>query len=75
MNGRPVGSPAVRAFIEAERPDLAIVGHVHEGCGTDRVGDTLVFNAGLFLRGGYVVVDDDGYRVTADLRNWRTAKR
>ena len=75
MNGRPVGSPAVRAFIEAERPDLAIVGHVHEGCGTDWVGDTLVFNAGLFRNGGYVVVDDDDSRVSAELRNWRTGKR
>jgi Icc-related predicted phosphoesterase len=72
MNGHPVGSPAVRAFIEAERPDVAVVGHVHEGCGTDRVGDTLVLNAGLFLKGGYVVVVDDGSRVTAELRNWRT---
>jgi Icc-related predicted phosphoesterase len=30
-NGTPVGSPAVRAFIEAVRPDLAVVGHIHEG--------------------------------------------
>lgn len=75
MNGRPVGSPAVRAFIEAERPDLAVVGHVHEGYGTDRIGDTLVLNAGLFRNGGYVVVDDDGSRITAELENWRTGKR
>jgi Icc-related predicted phosphoesterase len=72
MNGNPVGSPAVRAFIETERPDVAVVGHVHEGCGTDRVGDTLVLNAGLFLKGGYVVVVDDGSQVTAELKNWRT---
>jgi len=75
MNGRFVGSPAVRAFIETEHPDLAIVGHVHEGRGADRVGGTLVLNAGLFLLGGYVVVEDDGSRVTAELRNWQTGRR
>src|SRR5206468_2899138 len=37
VNGRPVGSPAVRAFLEARRPDLAVVGHIHEGRGADRV--------------------------------------
>src|SRR2546422_11406328 len=38
VNGRPVGSPAVRAFIEARQPELAVVGHIHEGRGADRVG-------------------------------------
>src|SRR3989442_10638188 len=68
MNGTPVGSPAVRAFIEAAKPDVAIVGHIHEGRGTDRVGGTLVLNAGALRDGGYVVVDDDGAHLTAELR-------
>ncbi|MCW5892907.1 MAG: metallophosphoesterase family protein [bacterium] len=67
VNGTPVGSPAVRAFIEAHRPDVAVVGHIHEGRGVDRVGDTLVLNAGALRDGGYVVVDDDGARLTAAL--------
>jgi Icc-related predicted phosphoesterase len=71
MDGRPVGSPAVRAFIESRRPDVAVVGHIHEGQGVDRVGDTLVLNAGALRDGGYVLVDDDGTRVTATLRNMR----
>jgi Icc-related predicted phosphoesterase len=71
VNGTPVGSPAVRAFIEARRPDVAVVGHIHEGRGTDRVGDTLVVNAGALRDGGYVLVEDDGARVTAELRNFR----
>jgi len=70
MNGRPVGSPAVRAFIEARRPDVAIVGHIHEGRGTDRVGSTLVVNAGALRDGGYVAVDDDD-GITAELRSFR----
>jgi uncharacterized protein len=71
MNGRPVGSPAVRAFIEARRPDVAIVGHIHEGRGIDRVGATLVLNAGALRDGGYVTIDDGEAGLTADLRNFR----
>src|SRR5947208_12738194 len=57
VNGTPVGSPAVRDFIRARRPDLALVGHIHEGRGVDRVGETRVVNAGALRDGGYVVVD------------------
>jgi Icc-related predicted phosphoesterase len=71
MNGRPVGSPAVRAFIERRQPDVAVVGHIHEGRGIDRLGNTIILNAGALRDGGYVIIDDDGSRMTADLRNWR----
>lgn len=71
FDGRPVGSPAVRAFIESRRPDVAVVGHIHEGRGVDRIGDTLVLNAGALRDGGYIIVDDDGERVTAELCNVR----
>ena len=73
VNGTPVGSPAVRAFIETHRPDVAVVGHIHEGRGIDRIGDTLVLNAGALRDGGYVVVDDDGARLDASLHNFRDA--
>ena len=73
MNGRPVGSPAVRAFIEVRRPDLAVVGHIHEGRGAERVGETLVLNAGPLRDGGYVVVEDGADGLTAELRNFRAA--
>ena len=71
MNGTPVGSPAVREFIERRRPDVAVVGHIHEGRGTDRVGDTLVLNPGALRDGGYVLVEDDGTGLRAELRSWR----
>jgi Icc-related predicted phosphoesterase len=71
LDGRPVGSPAVRAFIEARRPDLAVVGHIHEGRGVDEVGATRVLNAGALRDGGYVVVEDDGRTLGAELRNFR----
>jgi len=71
LNGRPVGSPAVRAFIETRRPAVAVVGHIHEGRGVERVGETLVLNAGALRDGGYVVVEDGPAGLTAELRNFR----
>jgi hypothetical protein len=71
VNGTPVGSPAVRDFIEARRPDVAVVGHIHEGRGVDRIGDTVVLNPGALRDGGYVVVDDDGASLHAELGSWR----
>jgi hypothetical protein len=71
VNGTPVGSPAVRAFIETHAPDVAVVGHIHEGRGVERLGATLVLNAGALRDGGYVVVEDDGHAVAAALRNVR----
>jgi Icc-related predicted phosphoesterase len=67
VNGTPVGSPAVRAFIEQHRPDVAVVGHIHEGRGVERVGQTLVLNAGALRDGGYVMLEDDGARLAASL--------
>ena len=73
-NGTPVGSPAVRAFIERTRPDLAIVGHIHEGRGIDRVGETTVVNPGALREGGYAIVDyDEGSgALRPELRHLRT---
>jgi hypothetical protein len=74
-NGTPVGSPAVRAFIEATRPDLAIVGHIHEGRGIDRVGETTVVNPGALREGGYAVVeyDEANGALHAELRHLRSS--
>jgi Icc-related predicted phosphoesterase len=71
MNGTPVGSAAVRRFIESRKPQICVVGHIHEGRGVDRVGETLVLNAGALRDGGYVVVEDDGRTLSADLRHVR----
>jgi Icc-related predicted phosphoesterase len=71
VNGRPVGSPAVRAFIEARQPDVAVVGHIHEGRGIDRLGRTLVVNGGALREGNYSVVHDEGGVLTAELCRFR----
>jgi Icc-related predicted phosphoesterase len=42
----PVGSTAVRSFIEAEQPLLALHGHVHESRAAESIGRTLCINPG-----------------------------
>lgn len=75
MNGTPVGSPAVRQFLERRRPALAVVGHIHEGRGIDRVGDTVVINPGPLRDGGYAVITHDDAGFKAELCNFRHGTR
>jgi uncharacterized protein len=42
----PVGSTAVREFIESRQPLLGLHGHVHEGLGSDLLGRTTCLNPG-----------------------------
>ncbi len=67
-NGAHVGSTAARQFIEEFKPDICISGHIHESPGEDRIGPTLIFNAGPFKGGGYVLVDVNGRQLSAQLR-------
>jgi uncharacterized protein len=66
-----VGSHAVRAFIEREQPLICFTGHIHEGVGIDRIGDTLIINPGpLWQSGQYAFAEViDGRVVTAELRS------
>jgi Icc-related predicted phosphoesterase len=43
---KPVGSKAVRKFIEKTQPMLTLHGHIHEAPGHVRIGKTLCINAG-----------------------------
>ncbi len=42
----PVGSTALRALIEEHQPTVALHGHIHEGRGRYRLGQTAGFNPG-----------------------------
>jgi len=42
----PVGSTAVRAFIERRQPMLSLHGHIHESRGIARLGRTIAINPG-----------------------------
>ena len=61
----------MRVHREERQPDVAVVGHIHEGLGTERIGDTLVLNAGALRDGGYIVVEDGG-QLRAELRSFRS---
>jgi Icc-related predicted phosphoesterase len=60
----PVGSTAVREFLEERQPLLGLHGHVHEGKGTCQIGRTLCVNPGSefadgVLAGSLLAVGDD----------------
>jgi uncharacterized protein len=55
-SGKHVGSTAVREFIEKNRPDVVVCGHIHEARGIDRIGGTTMVNCGQAGKGYYAVV-------------------
>jgi Icc-related predicted phosphoesterase len=61
FDGRWVGSPAIRAFIEKRQPYLTLHGHIHEsseisGTYWDRIGKTICINPGQSTEELYAVV-------------------
>jgi hypothetical protein len=56
-SGEHVGSPALRALVEREQPDLVLCGHIHESRGQDTIGSTLIVNPGPVAAGHYALVD------------------
>jgi len=66
-SGRSVGSTAARRFIEEVGPEVCISGHIHESAGVDRIGATVILNAGAFKDGGYIVVEAREGRLEARL--------
>ncbi len=66
--GKHVGSHAIREFIEQHQPALCVTGHIHEGVGIDRVGDSLVMNPGAFREGRYAIVKISENSIDVDLR-------
>jgi Icc-related predicted phosphoesterase len=67
-SGVPVGSRAVRQFIEQHQPQVCITGHIHESRGVDCIGRTKILNAGPFAAGGYIVVRSKNGTLEAELR-------
>jgi uncharacterized protein len=63
----PVGSTAVRTFIEQRQPLISLHGHVHEGLGSEKIGRSVCLNPGSeyasgVLAGVIVELDDDHVR-------------
>ncbi len=55
--GTHVGSRVVRDFIEEKKPAVSVSAHIHEARGTDRIGNTLLINAGRISEGYYGLVE------------------
>ncbi|MCR4345229.1 MAG: metallophosphoesterase [Candidatus Scalindua sp.] len=66
--GAHVGSRSVREFILKHKPDISLSGHIHEARGSDTIENTLVFNAGMFREGGYVIITKQSEYLSAELK-------
>lgn len=51
------GSQQFTDFILEHQPLLVVCGHVHEGCGQELIGNTVVINPGSLADGKYVTLD------------------
>lgn len=67
-NGSHVGSHAVRTFIEKTQPLVCFTGHIHEGMGIDRIGQTYIVNPGPAYQGGYGYAEINDGKVLAEIR-------
>ena len=67
-SGMHVGSQTVRDFVLKYKPHVCISGHIHESRGKDKVGDTIVLNAGMFRDGWYIEINIDKGGITATLK-------
>ncbi|MDP2924774.1 MAG: metallophosphoesterase [Nanoarchaeota archaeon] len=68
MNGKHVGDEINREFIEKYQPQIAVCGHMHETQGTDKIGKSLIINAGYGRAGQFLILDINGNDVKYDLR-------
>jgi Icc-related predicted phosphoesterase len=66
--GAHVGSQSVRDFILKHKPDISLSGHIHEARGSDTIENTVVFNAGMFREGGYVIITKQAGRLSSELK-------
>mgnify|MGYP006288803949 CR=1 FL=1 len=66
--GQPVGSRAVRTFIETYQPAVCVTGHIHESTAVDQLGKTRIINPGCLRFGGYVWIGIVDGGLTAELR-------
>lgn len=65
--GEHYGSKLARRIIERYQPTVCVHGHIDEGRGTDRIGDTDIVNVGPGSEGYYgVLTIDDGCEIVLD---------
>lgn len=55
--GYHVGSKIIRNFIEKFQPIVCLTGHIHEGKGTDTIGECQIINPGPYKNGHYAIIE------------------
>ena len=55
--GVHAGSQIFTDFIEQTKPLAVLCGHIHEGCGVEKIGQTVVVNPGPLCEGKYAVME------------------
>jgi uncharacterized protein len=66
-SGEHVGSPALRALVEREQPNVVLCGHIHESRALDELGGTRIVNPGPVAAGRYALVEvGESVSVTLD---------
>jgi len=68
LDGKHVGDQIIRDFIERYKPDLSICGHMHETQGYDKVGKSLVINAGYGRVGEYLILEIKDNKIKYNLK-------
>ena len=68
LSGKHVGDEIIREFIEKYQPNLGICGHMHETQGVDKIGKTLVINAGYGRAGQFLVLEIKGDKIKYELK-------
>lgn len=70
VDGTPVGSKAVREFIERVQPLICFSGHIHNAIGIDTIGKTQIINPGpLWETDSYAYAEvENGEVVTLEIR-------
>lgn len=68
------GSEKFRALIEEKKPLIVITGHIHEGVGIDKIGDTVIVNSGSFgEKGTYAFFDAEKISGRWEIKNLEIA--
>ncbi len=67
-SGVHVGSKSVHDFIIKYKPDISVSGHIHEARGTDKIGNTMIYNAGMFREGGYIRIIKQSEGLVAEFK-------
>jgi Icc-related predicted phosphoesterase len=68
LNKQHVGDEIIREFIEKYQPTVAVCGHMHETQGVDKIGNSLVINAGYGRQGEFLILDIKNNKIKYKLK-------